>query len=143
MDLRESLFGHRHDSGVLAWNSDGKLCPYVDFRAGPYYAPPCVLLGAALLERRSRLTIPRWLVLLGDASYSIYLIHFMVFSTIARFAFTHWSHLPVPIGGWMLLFILLGVGAGIVTHYAVERPPLRALGKKSIGGILSPKVARR
>jgi exopolysaccharide production protein ExoZ len=95
----------------------------------------CVLLGAALLERRSRLTIPRWLALLGDASYSIYLIHFMVISTIARFAYTHWSHLPVPIGGWMLLFIFLGVGVGIAMHYAVERPLLRAFGKKSIAGL--------
>jgi len=28
----------------------------------------------------------------------------------------------------------LGVGVGIVTYYAVERPLLRALGKKSIAG---------
>ena len=103
----------------------------------------CILLGAALLERRSLLIVPRWLTLLGDASYSIYLIHFMVISAIARLAYAHWSHLPIPIGGWMLLFILLGVGAGLATHYAIERPLLRALGKKSIGGILSPKVARR
>jgi exopolysaccharide production protein ExoZ len=90
----------------------------------------CILLGAALLEGRSRLTVPRWLALLGDASYSIYLIHFMVISAVARFAFAHWRHLPVPIGGWMLLFIIVGTGVGIVTHYGVERPLLRALGKK-------------
>jgi peptidoglycan/LPS O-acetylase OafA/YrhL len=92
----------------------------------------CILLGAALLERRGRLSIPRWLTLLGDASYSIYLIHFMVISAIARFAYAHMRHLPVPIGGWMLLFILISVGVGIVTHYAVERPLLRAFGKKSL-----------
>jgi exopolysaccharide production protein ExoZ len=92
----------------------------------------CILLGAALLERHSRLTIPRWLALLGDASYSIYLIHLMAISAVARFAYAHWRHLSIPISGWMLLFILLGVGVGVVTHYAVERPLLRALGKKSI-----------
>lgn len=58
----------------------------------------------------------------------------MVISAIARFTYVHWSHLPVPIGGWMLLFIFLGVGTGIVMHYAVERPLFRALGKKSIRG---------
>jgi exopolysaccharide production protein ExoZ len=94
----------------------------------------CILLGAALLERRNRLIIPRWLALLGDASYSIYLIHLMVIYAIGRFAYAHWRYLPVPISGWMLLFILLGVGVGIVTYYAVERPLLRALGKKSIAG---------
>jgi exopolysaccharide production protein ExoZ len=93
----------------------------------------CILLGAALLERRGRVAIPHWLVLLGDASYSIYLIHFMVISAIARFAFAHWNRLPVPIGVWMLLFILLGVGFGIAAYYAVERPLLRAMGKKSLG----------
>jgi len=90
----------------------------------------CILLGAALLERRSHLTVPRWLALLGDASYSIYLIHFMVISAVARFAYAHWRHLPVPIGGWMLLLIIAGTGVGVVTHYGVERPLLRALGKK-------------
>jgi len=112
---------------VAGWFGRGVL---VGLTAGVGAA--CILLGAALLERRSRLTIPRWLVLLGDASYSIYLIHLMAISAVARFAYAHWRHLPVPIGGWMLLFILLGVGVGIVTHYVVERPLLRALGKKSI-----------
>jgi peptidoglycan/LPS O-acetylase OafA/YrhL len=92
----------------------------------------CLLLGAALLERQRRLKIPRWLDLLGDASYSIYLVHFMVISTIARFAYAHWSHLPIPIGGWMLLFILSGVGFGIAAHYVVELPLLNALGRKFI-----------
>ena len=92
----------------------------------------CLLLGAALLERQHRLTIPRWLTLLGDASYSIYLVHFMTISAIARFAYAHWRHLPIPIGGWMLLFILSGVIAGIATHYVVERPLLNAMGKSSL-----------
>jgi len=56
----------------------------------------------------------------------------MVISAIARFAYAHLRHLPVPIGGWMLLFILFSVGVGIMTYYAVERPLLGAFGKKSI-----------
>jgi hypothetical protein len=56
----------------------------------------------------------------------------MTISAIARFAYAHWSHLPVPIGGWMLLFILSGVIAGIATHYVVERPLLNAMGKSSL-----------
>ncbi len=90
----------------------------------------CLLLGAALLERQHRLTIPRWLSLLGDASYSIYLVHFMVISAVARFAYAHWKYLSIPIGGWMLLFILSGVTAGIAVHYALERPLLRTMGRK-------------
>lgn len=91
-----------------------------------------LLLGAALLERQRRFTIPRWLNLLGDASYSIYLVHFMVISVIARFAFAHWRSLPVPLGGWMLLFIFCGVAAGVAAHYAIERPLLNAMGKSQL-----------
>lgn len=91
-----------------------------------------LLLGAALLERRHRLSIPRWLNLLGDASYSIYLVHFMVISVIARFAFAHCRNLPVPLGVWMLFFILSGTLIGVAAHYAIERPLLKAMGRKSI-----------
>jgi uncharacterized membrane protein len=49
---------------------------------------------------------------------------------IARFAYAHLRRFPIPIGGWMLCLILCGVGVGIATHYAVERPLLRSLGKR-------------
>jgi exopolysaccharide production protein ExoZ len=91
-----------------------------------------LLLGAALLERRHGLTLPRWLTLLGDASYSIYLVHFMVISAVARFAYSHLRQLPIPIGGWMVCFVAIGVGAGIVTHHAIELPLLRLCGKQWI-----------
>jgi len=90
----------------------------------------CMLWGAASLERRSSLRLPSWLKLLGDASYSIYLVHFMVLSAVARFAYAHLRRFPIPIGGWMLCLVLWGVGVGIVAHYAVERPLLRMLGRR-------------
>jgi exopolysaccharide production protein ExoZ len=90
-----------------------------------------IVLGAAFIERSGTLNIPRWLTGLGNASYSIYLVHFMVISAVARFSYSHLRQLPIPIGGWMLLLILSGISAGIVSHYAIERPLLGLLGKKS------------
>jgi exopolysaccharide production protein ExoZ len=87
------------------------------------------LFGAAELERRNQWATPSWLVFLGDASYSIYLAHFMVVSTVARICFARWPRLPIPIAIWMLLLILCGTGAGILTHLLIERPLLRLLGK--------------
>lgn len=94
----------------------------------------CLLLGGALLERQRRLTVPRWLSLLGDASYSIYLVHFMVISAIARFAYAHWGNFHILLIGWMFVFILSGVAVGIVVHYTVERPLLTAMGRKLAAG---------
>ena len=89
-----------------------------------------ILFGAAMLERRGELTVPAWLAFLGDASYSIYLAHFMVISAVARFSYSHLRQLPLPIGAWMILLFLCGIAAGIVTHLVFERPLLRILGKR-------------
>jgi hypothetical protein len=40
----------------------------------------------------------------------------------------------MPIGGWLLILVVLGVGTGTQVHYVVERPLLRALGKKALAG---------
>lgn len=88
-----------------------------------------ILLGALILERQGKLTIPRWLVLLGDASYSIYLAHFMVISAVARFSYSHWHEAPIPIGFWMVILFFCGTTAGLATHFVIERPLLKALGR--------------
>ena len=89
----------------------------------------CALFGAAEIERRGEWAVPNWLVFLGDASYSIYLAHFMVVSTVARIGFSRWGQLPVPIAIWVVFLVLCGAGAGIITHVLIERPLLRKLGK--------------
>jgi exopolysaccharide production protein ExoZ len=76
------------------------------------------------------LKIPLWLIRLGDASYSIYLVHFMVISAMARFVFAHLKNLPVPVAGWLILLVFVGVLSGIAVHYALERPLLRMMGKR-------------
>ena len=88
-----------------------------------------LLYGGIMLERQQRLTSPRWLTLLGDASYSIYLVHFMVISAVARFAHAHMRQIPIPDAAWMLGLVLCGTATGLAAYYAVERPLLRLLGK--------------
>jgi peptidoglycan/LPS O-acetylase OafA/YrhL len=89
-----------------------------------------ILYGAAVLERDGKWKIAGWLTFLGDASYSIYLAHFMVVSAVARFCYAHWGRLPVPVAGWMALLIGCGVAAGIGVHLAIERPLLALLGQR-------------
>ena len=95
------------------------------------------LVGAAEMERRGAFPVPRWLAFLGDASYSIYLAHFMVVSTVARVCY-RWHTLPVPIAAWMALFFVCGTSAGILVHLLIERPLMKKLRRASEN---APKTA--
>ena len=50
------------------------------------YTGPCVglIYGLSLLEREGRIDVPRWMVALGDWSYSLYLSHLIVLLALRR-----------------------------------------------------------
>jgi exopolysaccharide production protein ExoZ len=87
------------------------------------------ILGAVELERRDEWSIPNWIVFIGDASYSIYLAHFMVVSNVARFGFRYGHQLPVPALIWMLIIVFSGLIVGLMTHILIERPLLQRFRK--------------
>jgi peptidoglycan/LPS O-acetylase OafA/YrhL len=95
-------------------------------------------LGAARLEILGRLRTPGWLAFLGDASYSIYLIHFMVISKINGIAFHLNTRLHWPLFVWFVLFCLFGTFFGCLLHLYIERPLLKWLGR--LGGPLARDV---
>ena len=103
----------------------GYISQRMDLLAGAASVPG--LLGAAELERRGLLTTPGWLIFLGDASYSIYLIHYPVVSHLARLCFLLDRHLHLPIAIWMLILAGAGAAAGCLLHILVERPLLNRL----------------
>jgi exopolysaccharide production protein ExoZ len=74
--------------------------------------------------------VPRVLTFLGDASYTIYLSHFMVISAIARegYKLDHRLHLPLPL--WAVIMFFTATLVGIAAHLWIERPILRLLGKR-------------
>lgn len=86
-----------------------------------------IVAGAVAWEYQYGL--PRWraLLLLGDASYSIYLIH------IFAFGFTRelWLHLHGRAAAEPALFaafsMLVAVGFGLITYHSIERPALAIL----------------
>ncbi len=88
--------------------------------------PAVLIIGGLLLHPgQSRWPMPRFLRFLGDASYSVYLVH-----TIVLLLFT--TALPrIPSLGRLppdLYFLLLGaaiVAAGSACYFLVERPLLR------------------
>ena len=89
------------------------------------------LLGVVELERQGRLTTPHWLVLLGNASYSIYLVHFFTLSLLAKLAWASGAaRLPVDV---LFPFMVAAAAAsGVLFHVWVERPLLARLPQKLV-----------
>lgn len=82
-----------------------------------------LVLGAVLLERQGKLGLPRWMVLMGDASYSIYLIHNPLVSLTSRLVrrlhgFANW-------GFGMLVGVAASVVVGVLYHLFIEKPLIR------------------
>ena len=82
----------------------------------------CLIAGIATAERRGRLRVGPALVLLGAASYSIYLVHDIVLGYAARLLAMAGVMGRVP--GWfaMVLVTLAAVAAGLAFHWWIERP---------------------
>ena len=77
------------------------------------------------MEKNSRWQLPIWLVLIGDASYSVYLSHTLVFAAIWRI----WGKFGVT-GPWVngLAIVTMFVSSlviGMVSFQLIERPLLK------------------
>ncbi len=89
-----------------------------------------LILGFVQAEKRGQVVVPRPLLFVGAASYSIYLVHAPLQSIIAKvLARLHLqAFLPAPVV--FILFVACCVGAGLVFYVLVERPLLRLLQRK-------------
>jgi peptidoglycan/LPS O-acetylase OafA/YrhL len=68
------------------------------------------------------MTLPQALLLLGDASYALYLIH--PFSMRAVGLFWRWLHLsgPVAAAGYIATSLLLAIALAVAVYRWFERP---------------------
>lgn len=83
-----------------------------------------LVLGLTARERAGATTLPRWLRPVGDASYSIYLTHVLVFSVVCKLT-AGMSHGLAAHLGWLALLTGAGLAVGYAFHLGVERPLLR------------------
>ena len=87
-----------------------------------------IVLGGVTLDRTGSILVPRRLILLGDASYSIYLIHYPLLSLTSR--------MMRLLGGYSSWWLTLSAGVvlslvfGILYHRIVEIPSLRFLRRR-------------
>ena len=84
-----------------------------------------IVAGAVSLETQLSEILPAWLLALGDASYSIYLVHGFVLPIIGiAVSALHWNG-HIAEATTIIACLLVGSLAGWLTYIAVERPVLR------------------
>lgn len=104
---------------LLLWDA-----PNFSWWRGLQWGPAAlaVVAGALILEARWGARSPRWMLELGDASYSIYLIHTFTLPVagilLVRFGHLWAGEIAVALGFTMLL----SAAAGEATYRLVERP---------------------
>jgi len=88
------------------------------------------ILGAVELDRAERVRVWRWIVFLGEASYSIYLAHFMILSLLAKCFVRLGANRWLPNGISFVAIAGITVAISCIIHLTVERPLLRILRRK-------------
>ena len=118
---------------ALAWLSQVLSIQSLETMSVWLYGAGALLLivGFAQMEVHQGLTTPKFLQQMGDASYSLYLVHFPVISLCAKLFF--W--LNGRAGGLPLIFYFvmtvgIAVACGFAFHKCIEAPLLR-LGKQT------------
>ncbi|OWJ64989.1 acyltransferase family protein [Inquilinus limosus] len=91
------------------------------------FASVMLLLGFASLELANRIRVPAAMVLLGEASYSIYITHLPLLSVFAKISIRLGltNHMPA----WALFIAIFAVtlALGVAFHLVVEKPLLARL----------------
>jgi len=90
--------------------------------------------------------IGRVLILSGDSSYSTYLFHPLVIPVLLAIALRVWgSHAKTTSSAMLLvvIFLLAANLAGLLVHFVIERPLIRAFRRFDFGPLqrLKPKTA--
>ena len=100
------------------------------------YAPVIIVVSALFLESSGAVVTFRPLVLIGDASYAIYLTHFIFFTMADSHARRNGYTLPKDSLEMMLFWVAVSIAIGICVHLYIEKPLLhriRSINWKSNG----------
>ena len=99
-----------------------------------------VVAGSVELERSGRLKVPQTFVFLGNASYSVYLVHMVAMSVLAKVAMTVMARVAVPHAATYIALVITSAAIGVVYHMLVEVPLLAFLGQLKPASRLAKNV---
>ncbi len=119
---------------TLFWVFSGRAEPGGWERVVLFGLPATVMVHTLVaMEKNQRQCLPRWLMEIGNASYSIYLSHILVLSAVGRVWKTiGWGERE---GNLIMLSIMLAavVAFGLICYRYVEIPLLKACRRVSTG----------
>jgi len=83
-----------------------------------------IILGASSLDISKSVKVPPLFLYLGDASYSIYLVHYPCLSSLIKVAtVVNLGHL-IGYFSTISLIIIITLGVGLISYYCIEKPLL-------------------
>ena len=97
-------------------------------RALTFGVPLAILvIGALSVPTQTRSPVSRFFEILGDASYSIYLIQFITIAPVAAVLIRVYGHLNVWLAHAVFCagILVTATATGVCTYYLVEKPILR------------------
>ena len=101
-------------------------------------ASALIILGAVSLERAGRLRMSRLLPYLGNASYSIYLLHLPILSASAKLFFLLWLDQVLTRQWSFALLFAVPVACSILAYEWIEKPTLTLTRRLLQGARLRP-----
>jgi peptidoglycan/LPS O-acetylase OafA/YrhL len=120
-------------ASAVLFHPDPAWLPLSELRRATVFGPAAALLVFALTgwERTGGRLRWRWLEAVGDASYSVYLLHFQLMLLVG-FLSIHvgWPHSRGPHVVWLVAVLAAGVLPAMGFYRAVERPLLSLVKRK-------------
>jgi exopolysaccharide production protein ExoZ len=107
--------------------------------AGYTLSSALIIAGLGESDRSGLTQAPKWLVSLGNATYSIYLVHFLALSVIAKLCKASQLDQYVPHIPLFFLHVAGAVGVGCMCHHWIE-VPLYNWSKQFFRGVNPPPV---
>jgi exopolysaccharide production protein ExoZ len=95
-------------------------------------AATCGLLGLVQLERAGRLRVPPFPVMVGNASYAIYLTHLLTISAMSKLFSAFHSKSAAMAQIEYIALVVISITVGLLVHRLVERPLLRWLSRDKV-----------
>ncbi len=96
------------------------------WRVGIYGAPAAAILYCFVVAERERIVLNRYLVRLGDASYSIYLAHVLVLSAVGRVFYSLSADFLIGNTAMIFILIICVIASGLISYKIVEKPLMKA-----------------
>ncbi len=100
-----------------------------------------VVAGGALVAAPRDGPVQRALRRLGDASFALYLVHYLLFGLLAREVLPLFPAGAVGASAYFVVLIGAAVAAALVLHHAVEVPLYRRMTGRSLGPRARPAPA--